>query len=190
MNGFKYTWIGFVLLFSNAVLSQRYVLKRLTKSDIICIDNDSISKCAIKGDTLFDVVTHIRRDEAFQDADTLKRDFIASKDTFFVIDWITGGSKLSPYTLNFQVNEIYCLKSGNVSFYVIWGFDAFLLGTNQNAIFILLRYEHGQLLPYSSYLYEDKNYLKGIGEIALDLKGDHLRLKHRNIKRLRQMALR
>ena len=166
--------------------SQR-LLEQQPEIRITYIDNDStrIYSCDSLMKSELSVVTYGRGNEYFVLSDTLKRDYVLFGNSRKTIDKLQGLQQCD-YTGAYDLVECRKVIQNGAVYWILCFVDTFIMGTNQNAFYVILKSDENNWKYISSY---DNEADKPTDNIKVICSKKGLKLKGKYLKQSKRQGL-
>lgn len=140
--------------------------------------NDNYYIQVFKPDIPIKFIGYMRENEYFENKDTCFRDYFIVSDVFLTVDSLIG-CRQKDYTVSFNIIKSIFLETNDRFFLIIFGVNAFFMGTDQNDEFIIFSsLKDGKWFFYDSYERIIPNYKK---EVKIIKSKNGIKLKSRKL---------
>lgn len=179
--------VFFLLLISNVSLSQKEVL---LENELLInpnyLDNDStrIRTYYFSEYPEIKLILNYRENEYFVLSDTLKRDYVLFGSSKTTIDKLQGLQQCD-YTGAYDLVECRKVIKNGAEYWILCFVDTFIMGTNQNVFYVILKSDKNNWEYISSY---DNEADKPTDNIKVICSKKGLKLKGKYLKQSKQQG--
>ncbi len=176
------TLIIFALFYSSGIFGQKQMkLDQCTKLEYTVVSKDSTFFYSLMSISGMYIVIHDRLSETFEMNDTMHRDFIQTETEKLIIDELYGLNQRD-YTGSYESMFGYSVIGSRHSYCIISFVDMFIMGTNQQVFFVVMKQTESNWEYYISY---ENEHNMPIEDISVKIKRNRLKLRGKYLKQIK-----